>query len=250
MPSEIAAGDETFAAVVRTRRSVRAFLPDVIPDAVLDSCFDLAVLAPTSHNLEIVRFFDVRNPDKLAKLRHLCLDQAPAAQAPSLIVAVARPDLWRVGRRRMLERLAAGSASDAVAVGDRAWIGQLTLKYRWFVPVLFGDGPLHILAPLKMLIVSAVGLFRPVFRGPFGRSEQAIWATKTAALACENFMLALRAAGYDSCPLEGFDEPRVRRLLGLPRAARIVMVIAAGRRAKDGVTPQIRFERAFYVHRM
>jgi nitroreductase len=250
MLSEIPSNCEMFAEVVRSRRSVRAFLPEPIPDDILAACFDLAMLAPTSHNLEIWRFYDVRNPEKLAKLRCLCFDQPPAAQAPTLIVAVARPDLWRVGCERLLKRLVADSASVAIDDHYRAWIPQLIKKYRWYVPLLFNDGPFHVLAPLKMLIVSVAGLFRPMFRGPFGASEQAIWAVKTAALACENFMLALRAKGYDTCPLEGFDESRVRRLLKLPRAARIVMVIAAGRPGKDGVIPQIRFERAFYVHRV
>ena len=63
-------------------------------------------------------------------------------------------------------------------------------------------------------------------------------------------MLALTAAGYDSCPLEGFDEPRVKRLFALPREARVVMVIAAGRRGPHALIPQIRHERAFYVERV
>jgi len=63
-------------------------------------------------------------------------------------------------------------------------------------------------------------------------------------------MLALRAAGYDSCAMEGFDEPRVKRLLKLPRAARVVMVIAAGRRAEGGVMRLYRFERGRYVQRV
>jgi nitroreductase len=75
-----------------------------------------------------------------------------------------------------------------------------------------------------------------------------MWAVKTTALACENFMLALAAAGYDSCPLEGFDEPKVKRLFALPDEARVA-VIAAGRRA-PGAHPQIRHERAFYVQRV
>ena len=87
---------------------------------------------------------------------------------------------------------------------------------------------------------------RPMMRGPFGRAEKELWAVKTAALACENFMLALTAAGFDSCPMEGVDEPRIRRLLSLPRAARIVMVIAAGRRGPDALIPQFRFEREYY----
>ena len=86
-------------------------------------------------------------------------------------------------------------------------------------------------------------------RGPFGRHEQALWSVKTAALACENFMLALTAHGFDSCPMEGFDEPRVKRLLRLPRKAETVMVIAAGRGAEGGVIPQIRFGREHYIGR-
>jgi nitroreductase len=63
-------------------------------------------------------------------------------------------------------------------------------------------------------------------------------------------MLALRAAGYDSCAMEGFDEPRVKRLLGLPRAAHIVMIIAAGKRAEGSVMPLYRFDRNLYVQRV
>ena len=37
------------------------------------------------------------------------------------------------------------------------------------------------------------------------------------------------------------------RLLGLPGAAHIVMVIAAGKRAEGGVAPLYRFDRNLYV---
>ena len=231
---------DAFSKVVRTRRSVRAYEPEHIPDAVLDACLDLALLAPTSHNLESWQFIDVRDPAKLAKLRHYCLDQPPAQQAPTLLVAVARPDFWRLGRKLMLEHIVAGGVSDEL----------LLKKYRVLIPLIFANGPLHVLAPLKALMVAAIGLFRPFWRISFGPSGQLLWATKTTALACQNLMLALRAAGYDSCALEGFDEPRVKRLLGLPRAASVVMVIAAGRRAPGGVMPQIRFDRSHYIQRV
>jgi nitroreductase len=238
--AELACDFDAFAKVVRTRRSVRAYLPEPIPDAVLDACFDLALLAPTSHNLETWQFLDVRSPEKLALLRHYCLDQPPAIQAPTLIVAVARPDFWPLGRRLMLEALA---KEDGVAP-------ELVQKYRVFIPLIFGDGPFHILAPFKRLAFWGIGLFKPFWRVDVGRAGQELWATKTAALACQNLMLALRAAGYDSCAMEGFDEPRVKRLFGLPRAARVVMVIAAGRRADGGVMPQYRFDASYYIQRI
>ena len=64
--AELACDFEAFAKVVRTRRSVRAYAPEPIPDSILDACFDLALLAPTSHNLETWQFLDVRSPEKLA----------------------------------------------------------------------------------------------------------------------------------------------------------------------------------------
>jgi nitroreductase len=237
--AEIGCDFEAFAKVVRMRRSVRAYLPELIPDAVLDACFELALLAPTSHNLETWQFIDVRSPEKLGLLRHYCLDQPPAMEAPTLIVAVARPDFWPLGRRLMLEALAK----------EQGVAPELVQKYKTFIPLLFEDGPFHILAPLKRLAAWGIGLFKPSWRVDVGRTGQELWATKTTALACQNLMLALRASGFDSCAMEGFDEPRVKRLLGLPRAARVVMVIAAGRRAPGGVMPQYRFDAGLFIQR-
>lgn len=237
-------------AVMRQRRSVRAYLPDRIPDSVLDDCFDLAILAPTSHNLECWQMIEVRDTARLAALRHLCLDQPAATTAPHLIVAVARPDRWRLGRAKMLEHIQQAQADRALPVALREFLPLFERKYRLQIPLLFEDGPFHILAPIKRLLMWGVACFKPTMRGPFGRHEQTLWAVKTAALACENFMLALTAHGFDSCPMEGFDEPRVKRLLGLPQAAEVVMVIAAGRGAVGGVIPQIRFAREHYIQRV
>lgn len=237
------------AAVMRERRSVRAYLPERIPDSVLEACFDLAILAPTSHNLECWQMIDVRDTNRLAALRHLCLDQPAAATAPHLIVAVARPDLWRRGRTLMLAHIQQEKADPTLPEALREFLPLFELKYRLQIPFLFMDGPFHILAPLKRFLMWCRAWFKPTMRGPFGRHEQALWAVKTAALACENLMLALSAHGFDSCPMEGFDEPRVKRLLGLPRKAEIVMVIAAGRGAEGGVIPQIRFGRENYIAR-
>jgi nitroreductase len=191
-------------AVMHHRRSVRAYLPQRIPDSVLDDCFDVAIVAPTSHNLECWQMIEVRDAVRLAALMHPCLDQPAATSAPHLIVAVARPDRWRLGRAKMLEHIRQAQADPALPVA---------------------------------------------LRGPFGRQEQALWAVKAAALACKNFMLVLTAHGFDSCPTEGFDEPRAKRNLGPPHAAEAAMVIAAGRGAVGGVIAQIRFGRDHCIRR-
>ena len=130
---------------------------------------------------------------------------------------------------RILARFEADGRAGAADANDSTWLPRLKKKYGLMVPLLFAGGPRHMLAPAKAALLWAIGQFRPMMRGPFGRSEQQMWAIKSAALACENFMLALAAAGYDSCPLEGFDEPRVKRLFDLPTEARVVMVIPAAR---------------------
>jgi nitroreductase len=239
-----------FVATVRLRRSVRAYLPERISDAVLNACFDLAILAPSSQNLECWQLMDVRDTSRLAALRHLCLDQPAAATAPHLFVVVARPDLWRLGRANMLKHIQQQKADPTLPIALRQFLPLFELKYRLQIPLLFEDGPAHLLAPVKRFLVWVRAGFKPTMRGPFGRHEQALWAIKTAALACENLMLALTAHGFDSCRMEGFDEPRVKQLLQLPHAARVVMVIAAGRGAEGGVMPQVRLSREHYISRV
>ena len=41
-------------------------------------------------------------------------------------------------------------------------------------------------------------------------------------------MLAMVEAGYDTCPMEGIDSLRIKRLLGLPYGAEVNMVISCG----------------------
>lgn len=48
-------------------------------------------------------------------------------------------------------------------------------------------------------------------------------------------MLSIAAEGFHTCPMEGFDELRVKRALGLPRGAEINMIIAIGKGTEAGI---------------
>ena len=48
-------------------------------------------------------------------------------------------------------------------------------------------------------------------------------------------MLSMKAEGYDTCPMEGFDEKRLKRFLKLPRKSEISMVIGLGVAAEGGI---------------
>ena len=61
-------------------------------------------------------------------------------------------------------------------------------------------------------------------------------------------MLAIAAQGYDTLPMEGFDERRLRKLLKLPSDALIQMIISVGRRSPSGIYgPRVRFDSKHYV---
>ena len=226
-----------FEQVVRSRRSVRRFTEAPIPPEVLDACLDLALLAPNSSNLQPWAFYKVQTPKKKQALVRACLNQNAAKTAAELIVVVARTDTYLENAQRNLRAWPDGKAPKMV----RDYYGKL-------VPLMYSQGPLGALGLAKGVVTNAIGRFRPMIRGPFSAAELKVWAVKSTALAAENLMLALRAYGYDSCPMEGFDEARVARLLGLSRGASIPMVIGAGVRADDGVYhPQIRFERSRFV---
>jgi nitroreductase len=107
------------------------------------------------------------------------------------------------------------------------------------------------MAPLKWLISTVPGLFRPMPRGPHTRRDGQEVAIKSCALAAENFVLALAAQGYDSCMMEGFDEWRVKRLLDLPASARVVMIVAVGKSAPNGTWGgRFRIDRQKVIHRL
>ena len=121
--------------------------------------------------------------------------------------------------------------------------------YRKLVPVMYWKDPFGLVGILQWLIFTCMGFFRPAPRGPYGRGALFNTVTKTTALACQNLMLALTAQGLGSCPMEGFDEHRVKKILGLGRGTQIVMVIGTGFTDPSGVFgPRIRFDSKLFVH--
>ncbi|MFI5347699.1 MAG: nitroreductase family protein [Elusimicrobiota bacterium] len=229
---------DEFKKVVETRRSVRVYDGTPIPEAHVREVLDLALLAPNSSNLQPWEFYWVRTPEKRAKLVEACLNQPAAATAAELIVCVARTGTWPAMRARMLKRLA----------GQKGIPASVLDYYRKLVPIVYTAGPLGILARLRGLAMFGIGFFKPVPREPSSRAELRTWAVKSTALACENIMLGFRARGWDTCPMEGMDSRRIRKLLGLPGDATVVMVVSAGKRSRKGVYgPRLRFERELFV---
>ena len=229
---------DAFFKVLKSRRSVRNFDQTPIPSDIMNECLDAAMLAPNSSNLQSWEFHWVRNPDKKAQLVHACLSQPTAKTAAELVVFIARTATWPEMRKRMLADF---DKRDNVPKSAKTY-------YEKLIPIVMTQGPFGVLGPLKKILFFCRGLVTPTPRNPTSLADLKLWATKSAALACENYMLAIRACGFDTCAMEGFDAVRIAKLLKLPGDASVVMVISAGKRGPGGIyAPQHRFERSLFV---
>jgi nitroreductase len=227
-----------FFETIAKRRSTRKFHAKTVPAEVIDKAIDAALLAPNSSNMQPWEFYKVRSPDKKAAIVDACFGQSAARTASEIIVAVARRDTWRRNQQLQIAALKKNPNTPPMVFD----------YYQKLVPMTYIHGPFSILGLLKRIIMTTIGIFKPVPRGPF--SHSATWRVliKTTALACENLMLALTAQGYASCPMEGFDEKRVKKILGLGRNARVVMIIGAGESDESGIWgEQIRHDRNLFV---
>lgn len=234
---------DEFSNLVQNRRSCRVYLDEPVPEEVIQKCLDLALLAPNSSNLQPWEFYWVKSDEKRKKLNEYCLNQATARTAPEIIVAVARRDTWNRNRKLMLK---AFNDQKEVMVVDSAFY-----YYEKLVPLAYGQGPLGAFGMMKRIGMSLLSISKPMPRQPKSISDMRVWANKSTALACENLMLAFRAHGYDTCPVEGLDHRRIRRLLDLPFKAEVCMAITVGKRSDKGIYgPRVRFDRDLFVKKI
>ena len=242
-PPPITAADlEGFKKVVRSRRSIRVYDGTPVPESVMNECLNLALLAPNSSNLQMWEFHWGRSADKKKALVEACLGQPAAATAAEIIVCVGRTGSWRAMAHEMVRHFDEQRAK-GITVPPAAYA-----YYQKLVPMAYTQGPLSVIGLVKRIAAFFVGLTRPVPREPFSHGDMAVWAAKSCALAAENLMLAFRAHGFDTCPMEGLDSARVKKILGLPRDAIVVMAVSVGKRAPNGVYgPQVRFDRGRFV---
>ena len=217
-----------FFEIIDKRRSVRKFSNKTIPEEVIIKALNAAVLAANSSNLQPWEFYWVKDKVNKNDLIKACFSQNAAKTAQELIVAVSRIDTWKRNRNLILENYKKNG--NLLPVVEK--------YYNKLIPLSYAHDRIGILGVMKKIIsifIDIVGFFRPVPRGPIFRHDVFEIVTKTTALACQNFMMALVAQGYDSCPMEGFDQKRVKKILKLNSKSHIVMVLGVGKADPNGI---------------
>jgi nitroreductase len=218
-----------FFESVEARRSVRIFdQEEPFDHDLVQKCIEAAILSPNSSNLQLYQF--VRVPESSAlkdPLAKLCMGQKAATTARELIVVVTRRDLWK-SRATANYQYIKGTYEGRP---DKK-LKQALSYYGKLIPKLYGKYPGWSF--LKKIIAWWVGLRRPMVR-EVGETEVRISVHKSAALASMTFMLGMKAVGYDTCPMEGFDSKRAKKLLNLHPASEICMIIGCGIGKPEGI---------------
>jgi nitroreductase len=145
---------------------------------------------------------------------------------------VARKNLWRERAKANLNFIKKSFGDKPVDKYDSKEKFAISY-YKKLIPSLYTDF-LGILGLMRYVVFNLIGFFKPVYR-QLRKSDMRIVAHKSAALAAQNFMISMAAIGYDTCPMEGSDTLRIKRILDLPRGSEINMVIACGVRDPKGI---------------
>ena len=220
-----------FDKIVRTRRSVRRYKKtDINDDDVKDSIHH-ASLAPNSSNLQLWEFYHITSEELINKISKACFDQPAARTANQFVVIVTRKDLWNKRRIFNINTI----KNKSLNTSDKSLKNRnLALKYyKYLIPTIYKEF-FGLLGYFRYINAMIIGLFRPIYR-QVTSSDMRVVAHKSSALAAQNFMLSMTSKGYDTCPMEGFDSLRVKRILSLPYSSEINMVISCGIRDDEGV---------------
>ena len=225
---------KTVTEAIKYRRSVRKYKQADIDEEKVKKCIINATLAPNSSNMQLWEFYHITDKKILKRLSEACFNQNAAKTAVNMVVFVARRDKWKERAKYnldFLEKMFEKQEKDGVDVKRRRKVSRR--YYKKLMPTIYTDF-LGVIGIYKKILSFFIGLFRPIYREVLF-SDLKVITHKSVALAAQNFMLSMAEVGYDTCPMEGSDTNRVKKILNLPTKAEITMIIGCGIRAENGV---------------
>lgn len=196
--SEIRA-EKRLIDLVRARRATPAFSSTPVRDEDLSMILRAGLEAPSGYNMQPWRFVVVRDPEQRKRLRVAAMGQEKVEQAPVVIVACGDTEGWR------------NDLEEVIRIGREHGFNQEPRIEKKRKNVLKDLG---------------------------AQSNLAMWVTKQTMIAATTMMWVAEALGYDTGPMEGFYEDKVRNVLGIPEHVRVIFLLAIGHlQGEDGGHP-------------
>ncbi len=191
--------EKKLSDAIQERRATQHFESTPVPDEDLERILWAGMEAPSGYNLQPWRFIVVRDPEQRRRLREAAMGQPKVEEAPVVVVACGDTDGWRKGDLEQMLRLSnqrgfPESSNDAARQAVNGLLG--------------GKGG------------TAAGISQDVN----------IWVNRHVMIAFTTMMWMAEVLGYDTAPMEGFFEDKVKQLLGIPDSVRVVALLAIGHR--------------------
>ena len=161
-----------------------------MPAGDLEKILKAGLSAPSGYNMQPWRFVVVQTPEGKKKLRAASYNQAKVEEASAVIVACGDADGWRKDLDEMLEMGRAGGMPESYASQAHSSV--------------------------------------PNYLSSFSPEAMKGWLNKQVMLAFTHMLLMAEALGYDTAPMEGFEQERVHEALRLPMSYHVVALLALG----------------------
>lgn len=130
-----------FSEVINTRRSIRKFKPDPVPQSYIVDILNVARLAPSVSNIQSTRFIVLKSPEMIASLKNYTTPFV--TKAPVIIVCCAYSKAWHSENEKFTELVESGAFKDNFEDGvflenykksgqmDKAFNGEIAQNYLW-----------------------------------------------------------------------------------------------------------------------
>jgi nitroreductase len=175
---------------IRQRRATPSFTGEPIPGEDMRQILDAGLHAPSGYNMQPWRFVVVQQPEQRKRLRAASYNQAKVEEASAVIVACGDRDGWRKDLDEMLRLGRAGGMPESYAEQARTSV--------------------------------------PNYLSNFSDDQMKGWLNKMVMLAFTQMMLMAEVMGYDTAPMEGFEQDKVCETLRLPMSYWVVALLAVG----------------------
>ena len=176
--------------VIRQRRATPSFDGAPIPIDDLRKILDAGLHAPSGYNMQPWRFVVVQSPEQKKRLRGASYNQAKVEEASAVIVACGDSDGWRK------------DLDEVIAMG------------------LKGGMPESYAAQAQTSV--------PNYLSSFSTEQMQGWLNKMVTISTTHMMLMAETMGYDTAPMEGFEQDKVHEVLRLPLSYWVVALLAVG----------------------
>ncbi|MCU1225720.1 MAG: nitroreductase family protein [Edaphobacter sp.] len=181
---------KTLSEAIQERRATPSFDGTPIPPEDLKQILAAGLHAPSGYNMQPWRFIVVQSPEQKRRLRSASYNQGKVEEASAVIVACGDTDGWRKDLDLMLQRGRQGGMPESYAEQARSSV--------------------------------------PNYLSSFSSSEMRAWLNKQVMLAFTHMLLMAEVMGYDTAPMEGFEQDKVHEVLRLPLSYWVVALLAIG----------------------